>query len=233
MQLSRASAYGFLFVGMAITGSYVALSKPLAEAIPVFLLAMLRFGIAAVAMVPWTRDRQGDMRPSSRDWRFALPAIVLRPVPVLDLHAVRRRADVGQRGRDHSFDDAGRGRRAVGSLSRRAADVPRDRRGGAGRCRDSSAPGHASRCVIATGDDHVILGNLLVFASVCCEAAYVIIGKRLTATLSAMRISALINLIGLALIVPFGLWQARTFDFGALARTCGCCCCTTRSRPAC
>ena len=31
-----------------------------------------------------------------------------------------------------------------------------------------------------------------------------------------MRISALINLFGLALILPFGLWQATAFDFGAL-----------------
>jgi drug/metabolite transporter (DMT)-like permease len=31
-----------------------------------------------------------------------------------------------------------------------------------------------------------------------------------------MRISALINLFGLLLILPFGLWQARTFDFGTL-----------------
>jgi drug/metabolite transporter (DMT)-like permease len=32
-----------------------------------------------------------------------------------------------------------------------------------------------------------------------------------------MRISALINLFGLVLILPFGLWQARTFAFGMLS----------------
>ena len=68
----------------------------------------------------------------------------------------------------------------------------------------------------AAGNGHVVLGNLLVFASVCCEATYVIIGKRLTATLSRDADSALINLFGLALILPFGLWQARSFDFGSL-----------------
>jgi drug/metabolite transporter (DMT)-like permease len=31
-----------------------------------------------------------------------------------------------------------------------------------------------------------------------------------------MRISALINLFGLALILPFGLWQATRFDFASL-----------------
>jgi drug/metabolite transporter (DMT)-like permease len=56
------------------------------------------------------------------------------------------------------------------------------------------------------------IGNLLVFACVCCEAIYVILGKRLTASLSPMRISALINLIGLLLMTPLGLWQASRFD---------------------
>ncbi|MEO8136775.1 MAG: DMT family transporter, partial [Betaproteobacteria bacterium] len=65
-------------------------------------------------------------------------------------------------------------------------------------------------------DHNALLGNLLVFASVCCEATYVILGKRLTASLSAMRISALINLFGLALVLPFGLWQARGFDFAVI-----------------
>ena len=56
-----------------------------------------------------------------------------------------------------------------------------------------------------------------MFACVWCEATYVILGKRLTALLSPKRISALINLIGLVLMLPLGLWQARTFDFSALS----------------
>ncbi len=50
-----------------------------------------------------------------------------------------------------------------------------------------------------------------------CEASYVVIGKRLTGQLSPKRISALINLWGLALVTPFGLWQALRFDFSAIA----------------
>ena len=40
--MRRAAAYGFLFAGMAVVGSYVALSKPLVAAFPVLLLAWLR-----------------------------------------------------------------------------------------------------------------------------------------------------------------------------------------------
>ena len=57
------------------------------------------------------------------------------------------------------------------------------------------------------------LGNLLLFGAVCCEATYVVIGKRLTTSLGPKRISALINLWGLVLVAPLGLWQALQFDF--------------------
>jgi drug/metabolite transporter (DMT)-like permease len=61
-----------------------------------------------------------------------------------------------------------------------------------------------------------VVGNLLVFGCVFCEAVYVILGKRLTASLSAKRISALLNLWGLVLMTPFGLRQALDFDFATL-----------------
>jgi drug/metabolite transporter (DMT)-like permease len=216
MHLNRPAAYGFLFSGMAVVGSYVALSKPLAEAIPIFLLATLRFGIAAVAMIPWTAARPGEEKPSARDWRqlflqsffgnflFSIcmlngvaltsasaAGIILSTLPavvaVFSALFLRERLTP----------------RVIAAVSLAVAGIAvlqLTRAGGT----------HAD-------NDNVTLGNLLVFASVCCEATYVILGKRLTASLSAMRISALINLFGLLLILPFGLWQARTFDFGALS----------------
>jgi drug/metabolite transporter (DMT)-like permease len=48
------------------------------------------------------------------------------------------------------------------------------------------------------------LGNLLVFGAVICEAAYAVIGKKLTGALGPKRITALINLWGFALVTPFG-----------------------------
>jgi drug/metabolite transporter (DMT)-like permease len=60
-------------------------------------------------------------------------------------------------------------------------------------------------------------GALLLAAAVVCEASYVVIGKRLTGNVSAKRISALVNLWGLALVAPLALWQALRFDFAAVA----------------
>jgi drug/metabolite transporter (DMT)-like permease len=59
-------------------------------------------------------------------------------------------------------------------------------------------------------------GYALLLGAVFCEASYVVIGKRLTGSVSPRRISALINLWGLALVTPLGLWQALSFDFRAV-----------------
>jgi drug/metabolite transporter (DMT)-like permease len=67
------------------------------------------------------------------------------------------------------------------------------------------------------GISRALLGNLLVFAAVVCEASYVVIGKRLTEGLGPKRISAIINLWGFALVTPFGLWAAWAFDFGTVS----------------
>jgi drug/metabolite transporter (DMT)-like permease len=61
------------------------------------------------------------------------------------------------------------------------------------------------------------LGNLLLIGAVLCEASYVVIGKQLTGSVSARRISALVNLWGLALVTPMGAWMALSFDFGSVS----------------
>lgn len=61
------------------------------------------------------------------------------------------------------------------------------------------------------------LGNLLVFGAVVCEASYAVIGKKLTGSLGPKRITAIINLWGLALVTPLGLWAALDFDFARVA----------------
>jgi len=51
---------------------------------------------------------------------------------------------------------------------------------------------------------------------VLCEASYVVIGKRLTTSVSPRRISAIVNLWGFALVTPLGAWGALDFDFAAV-----------------
>ncbi len=212
----RLAGYGLLLAGMALVGLYVALVKPLVAAMPVFLLAWLRFGIGAVAMLPWLRASPGDAPIDARiartlflqslfgNFLFSLfmlhgvsmtsasaAGVVLATLPaVVALFAwLFLRETMTQRS-------------AVAVMLAVAGIAVLSVGGDA-----TSAAGPGERAW---------LGNLLVFACVGCEAAYVILGKRLTASLSPQRISALINAWGLALTAPFGLWQARGFDFGAL-----------------
>jgi drug/metabolite transporter (DMT)-like permease len=64
------AAFACLAASMALVGSYVGLSRLLVAALPVFLLAWLRFGIAAVAMVTWLRRQPGEAPLSARDRRL-------------------------------------------------------------------------------------------------------------------------------------------------------------------
>ena len=61
------------------------------------------------------------------------------------------------------------------------------------------------------------LGQLLLIAAVLCEAANAVIGKKLTASISPKRITALINLWGFVLSTPMGLYLALQFDFSAVS----------------
>jgi drug/metabolite transporter (DMT)-like permease len=84
-----------------------------------------------------------------------------------------------------------------------------------------SAPAAPNGPALQTDPTHQnqLLGNLLVLAAVVCEAAYAVIGKKLTGVLTPKRITALINLWGFALMTPMGLYMALKFDFGAIAVT--------------
>ena len=71
-------------------------------------------------------------------------------------------------------------------------------------------------CHLGESKPNDFAGNLLLVGAVLCEATYVVIGKKLTGHMSPKRISALINLWGLALVTPMGAWQALRFDFAAV-----------------
>ena len=61
------AAYACLAASMALVGSYVGFSKLLVAVFPVFLLAGLRFAIAAVAMAHWLRRPPGEAPLSAHD----------------------------------------------------------------------------------------------------------------------------------------------------------------------
>jgi drug/metabolite transporter (DMT)-like permease len=211
-------SYTCLAASMALVGSYVGLSKLLVAVFPIFLLAWLRFGIAAVAMAGWVR-RPASEAPISRHDRVLLffesflgnflfsicmlygvamstalaAGVIMAALP--GVVAILSRLFLGER-------LTGRVLAGIACAVAGIALVSWSRHGVA------EVPGAAS----------TLTGNLLLVGAVVCEASYVVIGKRLSGRIGPRRISALVNLWGLALVTPFGLWQALSFDFSAVAQ---------------
>jgi len=219
---SHLIAYGCLALSMALTGTYVALSKPLVAALPVFLLAWMRFGIAAVAMLPWLRKPadEAPLTPQVRRLLFlesfvgnflfsicmlygvsmtsAVSAgVILAGIPAVI--ALMSWLFLGERISRRMWAAALCAVLGLVVLALARTDV---------FTHDATQSG-------ATPPD-AWLGNLLVFGAVLCEGGYAVIAKKLTGTLGPKRIASLINLWGFALMTPFGLILALNFDFGAV-----------------
>jgi len=206
---------------MSLVGCYVALSKPLVAAIPVLLLAWLRFGIAALAMPHWLR-RPADEAPMTRRTRGL---VFLESFLGNFLFSICMLFGVSMT----SAVSAGVIMAAIPAMVAliswiflRERITPRVMSAIAcaalGIALLALAPAHGHASAAAGGAPRTLpwLGNLLVFCAVLCEAAYAVIGKSLTGKLGPRRISSLINLWGFVLSTPFGIWLALHFDFGGV-----------------
>ncbi len=223
--MNRIVAYACLALSMSLVGSYVALSKPLVAALPVFLLAWLRFGIGGAAMLNWLK-KPADEKPLTLQTKKLLflesflgnflfsicmlfgvsmtsavtAGVVMATIPAAV--ALMSWAFLGERISLRTWAAvvcAVLGVTLV-SLSKQELLAP-----------------------VSIGLDagfspkNAVLGTFLLVCAVLCEAAYAVIGKKLVGALSPKRISALINLWGFALVTPMGLWAAWQFDFASLA----------------
>jgi drug/metabolite transporter (DMT)-like permease len=216
-QPSRPAAYACLALSMSLVGSYVALSKPLVAAIPVFLLAWLRFGIGGAAMLHWLRKPPGELPMTAQTRRllflesflgnflFSLcmlfgvsmtsavsAGVIMASIPAVV--ALMSWAFLRERITSRVWAAVACAATGIGLLA--IATEP---------------PATATATAAATAE--AWLGNLLVLGAVLCEAAYAVIGKKLTGALAPKRITSLINLWGFALVTPFGIHAALQFDF--------------------
>jgi len=197
---------------MSIVGCYLGLSKLLVIVFPVFLLAGLRFGIAAVMMGHWLRKSpdEAPLDARSRSLLFLESFLGNFLFSICLLFGMRSSSAVVA-GVIMALMPA-----AVALLSwifLRERVAPRVL-AGIGLGVGGIALVAFGRQEGGTGTSP--LGALLLTGAVFCEASYVVIGKKLTALLSPKRISALINLWGLVLVAPLALWQGLSFDFSAV-----------------
>ncbi len=209
-------SYLCLASGMALVGSYVGLSKILVLVLPIFLLAWLRFGIAAVAMAGWVKRQPGEAHLSPHDrWLLFLESFFGNFLfSVCMLFGVARTSALAA-GVIMAAIPA-----VVAILSRMFLHeriAPRGAVGIACAVGGIALVSFGKHAGGGAADAGGLLGNLLLLGAVTCEAIYVVIGKKLTGNVSPKRISALINLWGLLLVTPLGLWQALSFDFGSVS----------------
>jgi drug/metabolite transporter (DMT)-like permease len=223
--MNRIVAYACLALSMSLVGSYVALSKPLVAALPVFLLAWLRFGIGGAAMLHWLKKPAGEAPMTSQTKRLLFlesflgnflfsicmlfgvsmtgavtAGVVMATIPAAV--ALMSWAFLGERIGARTW--AAVACAVVGvtlvSLSKQELVTPVSIGLNA-----NLAPKNA------------VLGTFLLLGAVLCEAAYAVIGKKLVGALGPKRITALINLWGFVLVTPLGLWAAWQFDFAGVA----------------
>ncbi|GAB2725353.1 DMT family transporter [Melaminivora jejuensis] len=221
---SRPVAYFCLALSMSLVGSYVALSKPLAAAFPVLLLAWLRFGIGGLAMLGWLR-RPPDEPPMSGQTRALLllqallgnflfticmiygvsltsatsAGVIMASIPACV--AVMSWLFLRERVAPRTWLAVAC---AVLGIALFALSKP-------------ELPAKTMQGLEAENTSKTLwLGYALLVAASVCEGAYSVIGKKLTGALGPKRITALINLWGFALATPLGLWWALRFDFGAV-----------------
>jgi drug/metabolite transporter (DMT)-like permease len=217
-------AYLCLGSSMALVGSYVGLSKWLVAVFPVMLLAGLRFAIAAVAMAGWVRRPAAEAPLSPRDRKLLFVESFLGNFlfSVCMLYGVQLSTALAAGVVMAALPGV------VALLSRLFLNERLTRRVAAGiACavlgivlvafNKPAATASAASAASTAAPDLAWLGHLLLVGAVFCEASYVVIGKSLSGRIGAKRISALVNLWGLALVTPFALWQARGFDFSSVA----------------
>lgn len=223
--LPRWLAYGCLALSMSLVGSYVALSKPLVAAFPVFLLAWLRFGIGGAAMLHWLKKpaTEAPMTPQTRrlvflesflgNFLFSIcmlfgvsmtsavsAGVIMASIPAVV--ALMSWLFLRERIAPRVWGAVACAALGIGLLALSKSEQPMD---------------HGRGLEADLAQNRAWLGNLLVLGAVLCEAAYAVIGKKLTGALGPRRITALINLWGFALVTPLGIWAALSFDFAAVA----------------
>lgn len=222
---SRPVAYFCLALSMTLVGSYVALSKPLSQALPLFLLAWLRFGIGGLGMLSWLRKPASEppMTPQVKRLVFlesflgnflftlcmisgvGLTSAVTAGVTMAGIPAAVAVMS-------WFFLKEQVPRRTWAAVALAVAGIALFAVAQPGSGAHGGTPGAEG----AHPQGLAWLGQLLLIGAVLCEAAYSVIGKKLTGTLGPRRITALINLWGFVLATPMGIYTALQFDFTAV-----------------
>lgn len=206
-----------LALGMAVFGSATPVSKIVTAAMPVFVGAGLRVALGALVLAPFALRRWREIaRISRRDWllvalialfgMFGFSALMLTGMKMVSGVAgavVMSTTPAVTAAAAMLFLREAAGWRKLGAIALAVAGVlvlqlGQQQGGGSG------------------GGGSSWLGIGLVFAAVCCETAYTLLGKRVSERVDPLLVAFLAAALAVPVFLPFMLWQWQDFDIAAV-----------------
>jgi drug/metabolite transporter (DMT)-like permease len=197
---------------MCIVGSSVVAGKLIVQSFPVFLASELRFLVATIILVPILLKDEGMPSLRKKDYLFlflqALSGVFL--FNILMLYGLTR-TTATEAGLITSTIPA-----CTGLLSFFFLKEKLTKNIIIGICLATigtitiNAPG-----IFGTSHTYYlsVVGNLLVFGAVICEALFIIFGKFVSQRVSALAIATIVSCFGAILFLPFALYESSRFAY--------------------
>lgn len=208
---------------MILFGSATPVSKIVTEAMPIFVGSLLRVGLGALVLLPFAWRRFGELRAlDRRDWLFVAGIAVFGMVgfSALMLYGMRMISGVGgaivmattpavTAGAAMLFFGERATRRKLVAIVLAVAGV-------------------AILQITSRGDegagDKMLLGALFIFGAVCCEAAYTLLGRKVSKDVSPLLTAFIASAASAPLFAVASVFQWSAFtpaeiDAGAWSAT--------------
>lgn len=206
------STYARLGLGMAAFGSATPVSKIVAGAMPVFVGSFARVTIGALVLAPFLSDpRKAVAALTRRDWMlvaliavfgmFGFSALMLygmREVPGVVGAGVMSTTPAVTAAASMLFLGDRPTWRKLAAIALAVGGVMILQLGGS----------------TGSGGGDLVLGSALVFAAVCCEAAYTLLGKLVSEHVDPVLVAFLAAALSLPLFAPLAVWQLGDFHPG-------------------
>lgn len=232
--------YVQLAAGMILFGSATPVSKLVTEAMPVFVGSTLRVAIGALVLAPLLLRYRGEIAKLSRsDWLLtALIALfgmfgftvfmlmgmslvtgVVGAIVMSTTPAVTAAAAILLVGEQANWRKIAAIALAVGGLlllylgGGAAGDAGGGSDGGSGGGSGSGGPLMELLQGLGSG---ALVGGALVFAAVCCEVAYTLLGQRVSRDANPLVVAFLAAALAVPLFVPLAAWEWSSFDPAAV-----------------
>jgi drug/metabolite transporter (DMT)-like permease len=209
---TSSTVYAQLALGMAVFGSATPVSKIVTSAMPVFVGSALRVGLGALVLAPFVATRWGEVRRlDRRDWllvglislfgMFGFSALMLYGMGMISgvVGAVVMSTTPAVT--------------AAGAMLL-MGDQPTWRKLAA------IALAVVGVLVLQLGQGsqgeggNLLLGAGLVFGAVCCEAAYTLLGKKMTERADPLVVAGLSAALAVPIFLPLAAWQWGSFAAG-------------------